>query len=118
MVSMLNNWMKPLVLALVVLCVLLCGAWGYQRIESLSERLSEAQASLQDVRDTMASQKALDATRVKLDQSVRDLRGEIQKTNDLTRRLFYEVDHKPLPDPVLDSLHKGCTALGVACLPK
>ena len=115
---MVSNWMKPLVLALVVLCVLLCGAWGYQRIDNLSTQLVEAQASLQDVRDTMASQKALDATRVKLDQSVRYLHREIQKTNDLTRRLFYEVDHKPLPVPIVDGLREGCTALGVACLPK
>ena len=115
---MVSNWMKPLVLALVVLCVLFGGGWGYERITSLSTQLVEAQASLQDVRDTMASQKALDATRVKLDQSVRDLHREIQKTNDLTRRLFYEVDHKPLPVPIVDGLREGCTAHGVASLPK
>lgn len=114
---MVTNWMKPILLALVVLCVLFAGGWGYQRMESLSTRLTEAQASLQDVRDTMASQKALDATRAKLDQSVRDLHKEIATTNDLTRRLFDATNHTALPDPVLDGLHKGCTALGVACLP-
>ena len=118
MINMVGGWMKPLVLALVVLCVLLGGAWGYQRIDNLSTQLVEAQASLQDVRNTMASQKALDATRAKLDQSVRDLRGEIQKTNDLTRRLFNDTKHTALPDPVIDGLQQGCTALGVACLPK
>ena len=114
---MVSNWMKPLVLALVVLCVLLCGAWGYQRIDNLSTQLVEAQASLQDVRDTMASQKALDATRVKLDNSVLALHKEIQKTNDLTRRLFDGTDHTTLPDTVLDRLHKGCSNIGVACIP-
>lgn len=117
MVNVVNNWMKPIVLALVVLCVLLGGGWGYERITSLSARLTEAQESLQDVRDTMASQKQLDATRVKLDQSVRDLRLEIDKTNNLTQRIFYEIDRKPLPDSIVDGLHKGCESLGVACLP-
>jgi outer membrane murein-binding lipoprotein Lpp len=111
------NWTMNTIKALVLLCVVLAGGWGYQRIDSLSTQLQTAQESVQTLQSTMASQKALDATRIKLDKSVRDLHKEIETTNQLARKLFDATNHTALPDPVIDGLQQGCANLGVACLP-
>lgn len=111
------NTTMNIVKALVIVCVLLGGLWGYERINHLSTQLQTAQESVQTLQTTMASQKALDATRIKLDKSVRDLRQEIETTNTLARKLFDATNHTALPDPVIDGLQQGCANLGVACLP-
>lgn len=104
--------------ASIIALVLICGVWGYHRIDSLSEQLTTAQESVQRLEATAASQKELDITRAKLDTSVRQLRSEIETTNTLTRRLFNAIDPVELRPDVIDGLHKGCTSLGVPCLPK